>query len=152
MNNNILLIDSREKKFKHITDYFDKINQEYIITKLETADYMFYKNYNVVIDRKMGLIEVASNLCNSVSHLRVVREIERAKELNVKRFIFLIEEPKITCIDDVENWSSKYSKVKGSTLKKILLTMSEKYKIEFLFCPKKDMGKKIIELLKKEGE
>ena len=90
MNNNILLIDSRERKFKHITDYFDKINQEYIITKLETADYMFYKNYNVVIDRKMGLIEVASNLCNSASHLRIVREIERAKELNVKKFIFLI--------------------------------------------------------------
>lgn len=145
--NNIILCDTREKGNKQILEYFDKIGQEYIITKLDTGDYMMYKDYSVVIDRKQNLLELAGNLCRSSEHFRVVREIQRAKELNVKRFIFLIAESKITCIDEVENWSSKYSKVKGSTLKKILDTMSKKYEIEFLFVKKSEMAKKIIELL-----
>ena len=145
--NNLILVDTREKGHKKILEHFDKVGQEYITTKLDTADYMIYKNYDVLIDRKDSILELAGNLCKTSEHYRVVREIQRAKELGCKRFIFLVADQKITCVDEVENWTSKYSKVKGSTLQKILNTMSQKYEIEFQFVKKSEMPSKIIALL-----
>ena len=145
--NNLILVDTREKGHKKILEYFDKVGQEYITTKLDSGDYMLYKNYNVLIDRKDSILELAGNLCKTSEHYRVVREIQRAKELGCKRFIFLVADQKITCVDEVENWTSKYSKVKGSTLQKILNTMSQKYEVEFQFVKKSEMPSKIIALL-----
>ena len=145
--NNLILVDTREKGHKKILEHFDKDGQEYITTKLDAGDYMIYKNYDVLIDRKDSILELAGNLCKTSEHYRVVREIQRAKELGCKRFIFLVADQKITCIDEVENWTSKYSKVKGSTLRKILTTMSQKYEVEFHFVKKSEMPSKIIALL-----
>ena len=148
--NNLILVDTREKGHKKILEYFDKVGQEYLTTKLDSGDYMIYKKFDILIDRKDSVLELAGNLCRTSEHYRVVREIERAKELGCKRFIFLIADPKITCIDEVENWTSKYSKVKGLTLKKILTTMTEKYKIEFQFVKKSEMASRIIAILTNE--
>lgn len=145
--NNVILVDTREKGNKSILEYFESIDQEYIITKLDSADYMFYKDYSVLIDKKQNLLELAGNLCKTAEHYRINREIERAREKGCKRFIFLIAESKITCIDEVENWANKYSRVKGLTLMKIMKTMQERYGVEFIFCKRLEMGKKIIELL-----
>ena len=145
--NNLILVDTREKGHKKILEHFDKDGQEYITTKLDAGDYMLYKNYDVLIDRKDRILELAGNLCRTSEHYRVVREIGRAKELGCKRFIFLVADQKITCVDEVENWTSKYSKVKGSTLQKILNTMSQKYEVEFQFVKKSEMPSKIIALL-----
>lgn len=145
--NNLILVDTREKGHKKILEHFDKDEQEYITTKLDAGDYMLYKNYDVLIDRKDSILELAGNLCRTSEHYRVVREIQRAKELGCKRFIFLVADQKITCVDEVENWTSKYSKVKGSTLQKILNTMIQKYEVEFQFVKKSEMPSKIIALL-----
>ena len=45
---------------------------------------------------------------------------------------------------------SLYTKVRPEILQKIMETMMKKYGVEFVFCKKKEMGKKIVELL--EGE
>lgn len=145
--NNLILVDTREKGHKKILEHFDNVGQEYLTTKLDAGDYMLYKNYDVLIDRKDSILELAGNLCRTSEHYRVVREIQRAKELGCKRFIFLVADQKITCVDEVENWTSKYSKVKGSTLQKILNTMSQKYEVEFQFVKKSEMPSKIIALL-----
>lgn len=145
--NNLILVDTREKGHKKILEHFDNVGQEYLTTKLDAGDYMLYKNYDVLIDRKDSILELAGNLCKTSEHYRVVREIGRAKELGCKRFIFLVADQKITCVDEVENWTSKYSKVKGSTLQKILNTMSQKYEVEFQFVKKSEMPSKIIALL-----
>ena len=148
---NIIICDTREKGNKKILEYFDNVKQDYIVSKLEAGDYMLYKNYNVIIDKKDGLLEVAHNLCNTQEHQRVVREINRAKELGCKRFIFLIQDDKIKSVEDIKNWSSAHTKVRGDVLLKIMTTMKSKYGVKFIIVPKKNMGAYIIKLLKLKG-
>ena len=145
--NNIIICDTREKGNKKILEYFDKVGQDYIISKLDSGDYMKYKDYSTIIDKKDGLLELSHNLCNTLEHQRINREIERAKELGCNNFIFLIQDNKIKSLEDIKNWSSPHTKVKGETLLKIMQTMKERYKIRFIICNKKNMGAKIIELL-----
>ncbi len=144
---NLIVCDTREKGNKKILEYFDKVNQDYIVSKLDAGDYMLYKNYSTIIDKKDGLLELAHNLCNTLEHQRILREIAKAKELGCENFIFLIQDNKIKTSEDIKNWSSPHTKVKGETLLKIMQTMKQRYGIKFMVCEKKNMGKKIIELL-----
>ena len=148
--NNLIIVDTREKGHKKILEYFDKIGQDYIISKLDFGDYMIYKKNDVVIDRKNNLLELAGNLCHTSEHERVKREIARAKEDGCKEFIFLISESKIKTVEDIKNWNSPHTKVKGSTLLKIMSTMAKKYGVKFIICPRKKMGEKILEILNKK--
>ena len=143
----IVIVDTREKGHKKILEYFDNNNINYIVSKLDYGDYMIYNNNNVVIDRKNNLLELAGNLCHTTEHERIKREISRAKDDGCKDFIFLISESKIKSIEDIKNWSSPHTKVRGATLLKIMQTMKGKYGVRFIFCEKKKMGERIIELL-----
>ncbi len=143
----IIICDTRERKNKKILEYFDEARQDYIISKLDAGDYMKYKDYSTIIDKKDGLLEVAHNLCNTQEHQRVVREINRAKELGCKRFIFLIQDDKIKSVEDIKNWASMHTKVRGEVLLKIMITMKSKYGVEFMIVPKAKMGAYIIKLL-----
>lgn len=156
MNNFVVLRDTRQQKEKHIVKEFDKQNILHIQTKLDSADYMvikydkskgFYKDYSVLIDTKKDLLELCGNLCHNTEHQRILREIELGKELGAKNFIFLIGDNKIKTINDIKNWTSPHTKVNGTTLLKIMVTMHKKYGVRFIIVPKKEMGKKIIELL-----
>lgn len=143
----IVLCDTREKQNKNIISYFDKNNIDYIITKLDAGDYTLYKDFSTIIDKKNGLLELSKNLCNTKEHERIKRELERARKLECKDFIFLIQDSKIKSVEDIKNWSSPHTRVRGETLLKIMLTMKKKYDVRFIICSKKDMAKKIIELL-----
>lgn len=149
--NNLIIVDTREKGHKSILKYFDEHNVDYIISKLDYGDYMLYKNNSTVIDRKDNLLELAGNLCHTNEHERIKREIQRAKDDGCKDFIFLISESKIKSLEDIKNWSSPHTKVKGSVLLKIMQTMKERYGVRFIICKRSDMGKKIIELLGDKG-
>lgn len=142
----IIICDTREKGNKKILEYFDSVKQDYIISKLDAGDYMIYKNYSTIIDKKDGLLEICSNLCHTAEHARVVREVELAHSLGCDNFIFLIQ-GNIKSESDIKNWSSPHTKVRGETLLKILKTFKEHHNCKFIFVDKKDMGKKIIELL-----
>lgn len=145
---NIIICDTREKGNKKILEYFDSVGQDYIISKLDAGDYMLYKDYTTIIDKKDTLLELAGNLCNTLEHKRINREIDKAKELGCKDFIFLIQDSKIKSIEDIKNWHSSYMpKVKGETLLKIMNTMRKKYDVRFIIVPKKNMGEMIIKLL-----
>ena len=145
--NNIIIVDTREKGHKKILEYFDKVGQDYIVSKLNAGDYMLYKDYTTIIDKKDGLLELAGNLCNTKEHERVKREIAKARELGCENFIFLIQDNKIKSLEDINNWTSKYTKVKGSTLIKIMNTMKQKYGVRFIIVPRAKMGATIIKLL-----
>lgn len=149
---NLIICDTREKGHKSIIKYFDEHNIDYITSKLDYGDYMLYKDNSVVIDRKDSLLEISHNLCNNLEHQRINREIAKAREDGCKEFIFLISESKINSAEDIKNWSSSHTKVKGETLYKIMLTMKEKYNVRFMFCKKKEMGKMIIKLLRGEKD
>lgn len=152
------MADTRQQKDKYITDYFDKHDVMWFRVTLSTADYMLVKcddksvrrDYTVLIDTKKDVEEIAGNLCNTQEHKRIDREVARAKELGCKEFIFLICDSKIKTVDDLKNWKSKRTKVKGSTLFKIMSTMHKKYGIRFIFTDKKNAGKYVYKLLTKE--
>lgn len=157
MKDFIILTDTRQQKEKHILKEFDKQKILHIRTNLESADYMavrydnkkgFYKDYSILIDTKKDLLEICGNLCHTSEHERVKREIEKAKQLGCKKFIFLIAEDKIKTSEDIKHWKSKFTRVKGNVLLKIMTTMAKKYGVKFIICPKKNIGKKIIEILR----
>ncbi len=140
-------LDTRNQKDSYVTDYFDKHNIKWIRNKLYSGDVKLLNDTRVIIDLKANLEEIAHNLCNTQEHLRIHKEIDRAREIQCEEFIFLIKEDKIKSIEDLQNWSSKRTKVKGSTLLKAMTTMSKKYGVKFIIVPKKEMGAKIIKLL-----
>jgi predicted adenine nucleotide alpha hydrolase (AANH) superfamily ATPase len=111
---------------------------------------MLYKDYTTIIDKKDGLLELSGNLCNAKEHNRIKREIAKARELGCKNFIFLIQDSRIKSLEDINNWTSKYTKVKGSTLLKIMNTMKQKYGVRFIIVPRTKMGATIINLLNKK--
>ena len=138
-------IDSREKKNKNITDYFDRNHIEYEIKKLDTGDYMSSDNPFVSVDKKFGLGEIAGNLCSKDCG-RFYREVRRAKENGIK-LIFLIEEPNIKSLADVSSWQSKYSKISGKRLQEEMYKIGIAYNITWVFCDKRSSGRMIVELL-----
>ena len=142
----IIIADTRERKNKHILDYFEKNNQDYVISKLESGDYMYYKDYSIIIDKKDGLKELAYNLCRQAEHDRVIREIELAQSLGCKNFIFLVQ-CNVKSEEDIKKWKSPHTKVKGETLLKVLKTFAKHHNVRFIFCERKKMGERIIELL-----
>lgn len=147
--NNLIICDTRERGNKKILEYFDKVGQDYIVSKLESGDYMVFKQFKTIIDKKDGLLELSHNLCNSLEHERLKREIQRARELGCEDFIFLIQDNKIKTAEDIKNWSSPHTKVRGETLFKIINTMKERYGVRFMIVPKREMGKTIVDLLTK---
>ena len=161
MNDFLILTDTRQQKESHILKEFDKQGIIHIRTGLPSADYMvvrhdptkkFYLDYSTLIDTKKDVEEIAGNLCNSQSHERIKREIQKGKDLGCENFVFLIGDNKIKSIKDLQEWESTRTRVKGSVLVKVMSTMRERYGCRFIIVPKVKMGEKIIELLKKEGE
>ena len=145
----ILQVDTRERRYEHVINYFDSQNIKWIKSKCVVGDYINLENPMVVIDRKKDLQEVAGNVCQQ--HDRFVRECELAKELGYK-LIVLVEEPNIKELVDVCGWFNWRKKknpkaVNGKTLYKIMDTMRNKYGIEWQFTTKQKCGEKIVELL-----
>ena len=147
-----IIVDTREQKYNHVTDYFDEKGIKWYRSKLICGDYQNPENPMIIIDRKKDLQEVAGNVCQQ--HERFVRELELAKELGYK-LIVLVEEPNITTLQNVCSWYNWRRKknpkaVNGRTLYKIMSTMSEKYDITWEFTKKENCGKRIVELLSEE--
>lgn len=145
----IIQIDTREQKYDHVVRYFDSQGIKHVRSKCVVGDYVNLENPMVVVDRKQNLQEVAGNVCQQ--HDRFVRELELAKELGYKLYV-LVEDPTIKSLDQVccwYNWRKKTNPkaISGKTLYKIMLTMSEKYGVEWQFCKKSECGKRIAELL-----
>lgn len=160
-NNFVILTDTRQQKDNHITKEFDKQGILHIRTGLPSADYMalrydnkkgMYLDYSILIDTKKDIEEIVGNLCNTQSHERVKREIFKGQELGAKEFVFLINGGKVKTVEDLQNWTSKRTKVTGKTLYKVICTMKERYNVRFIICPRKDMGRKILEILKNENK
>lgn len=144
-----IIVDTREQKYNHVTDYFDKQDVKWVRSKLICGDYQNPMNPMVIIDRKKDLQEVAGNVCQQ--HDRFVRELELAKELGYK-MIILVEDPTITSLPKVCSWYNWRRKknpkaVSGKTLFRIMSTMQAKYGITWEFTTKERCGETIVRLL-----
>ena len=148
----IYIIDSREKwtqpgsRDTHIKNYFERHQIPYEVRKLDVGDYT-YEGSNIVVDRKCGLSEVASNLLNRNDSARFWREVRRAKEQGLKLIILVEAGPAVKNINDVVKWKSKYSPVTGRSLIDRMIQVEMAYSVRWVFCSKASTAKRIIELL-----
>lgn len=146
--------DTRQKpdKNKHIASQLNKLGHEVVRSKLVVGDYTWATDQSTCVDTKFGLMEVASNLTQG--HERFRRECELANKLGI-RLVILIQEENIKTLGDVNGWYNWRKKknpraISGKQLFKIMNTMGEKYNVTWLFCPKRLVGKYIVEILKGE--
>lgn len=145
----IIQVDTREQKYDHVTNYFDRKKIKWLRSKCVVGDYINLENPMVVIDRKQSLQEVAGNVCQG--HARFVRELQLAKDLGYK-LIILIEDPEIKTLGDVPSWYNWRIKknpkaINGKKLFRIMKTIEEKYGIEWKFTTKSKCGETIVQLL-----
>ena len=142
----MIIVDSREKKHQHILDYFDRHHEQYQIKALSTGDYMDSDCPGITIDRKKDLQELAGNLCTK-DH-RFWREARRSHDEGLKMIVLIEQGGQIKTMNDVKNWTSKYTKVTGRRLYEEMFRIHVAYQIEFLFCDKSNTGKRILEILR----
>ena len=147
----IIQVDTREKAraIRLILAEFARQDVEVISSKLWIGDYARIDNLTTVIDRKQNLNELAGNIVEKRFHA----EIQRAHDHGVK-IIFLIEHGHgVKDLLDVLFWNNPRLKesprcISGEHLYKSMLTLSERYGVEWQFCTKRETGRRIIEILK----
>lgn len=168
----LIQIDSREKAraIKKILETFEKQQVEHLVSKLPYGDYMNYDNPRLVIDRKQNLGELVNNLLDEpekdkfgyykryddgtpmTPRRRFFRELEGAQKHGIKMIILCEHGRNVKNLDDVAKWENPRLKVSpmamsGERLQKLLIVISKKYDVDFVFCEKHQTGKRIIELL-----
>lgn len=148
----IIQIDTREKEraVKKILAEFDRRNITHISSKLYVGDYMSFDNPRVIIDRKQNLLEICTNVCQQKK--RFTAELARASQAGIRLIILCEHSKDIKTLDDVKQWINPRLKespmaVSGERLYKILLSLKNRYNVEFEFCDKMNTGSRIIELL-----
>ena len=148
----MLIVDSREKKWKHIEDYLWTHNIEYKIQKLDFGDYMLTEKPSICIDRKANLDEISHNLMSGKGNYhRFLNEVKRAKSSGV-HLVILIEGTNCKSMDDVKKWRSKYSSVTGSWLYTQMKNLSYGFGVEWRFCKSNQTAKEIFKILKGDHE
>lgn len=142
----MIICDTREQRNEHVLDYFERNGIEYKIQKLDTGDYMLEGSPGLTIDRKRNLGELCGNLF-SRDRGRFWREIRRAQETGIKMIVLIEHGGKVKRLDDVKRWRGKYTRVTGTALYNEICRVSIAYGVEFIFCSKKETGRKIFEIL-----
>lgn len=142
--------------------------------KLKKADLV--GDIKMAVDRKNSIDEICGNVCSTTSaHERFRDEVILAQKCGCK-FYVLIEDEKVTSLDDLEHWQNPREKkyfyykalmaqgkklrmilpkqppASGKKLAKALRTMEEKYGVKFVFCKPIDAAARIVEILKGGNE
>lgn len=148
-----IIYDSREKPdaIRAILAEFERSGVEYIKQKLDVGDYINPERPGIVIDRKQSLGELCTNLCSPHDKGRFWRELKRAREQQIRLIVLCEHGHGIRKIEDVRNWKNPYGQVSGRDLMERIYRTHIGYGVEFLFCDKRETGKRIIELLGEDG-
>lgn len=147
-----IIVDTREKPkaVRKILQTFENEGVAWISSKLYVGDYQRIDNGLLVVDRKQNLTELAGNLTQG--HKRFRDELERAKRAKIALVVLCEHGGQIRSIEDVRSWQNPRLKespqaITGERMARIMETMSEKYGVEWLFCDKRQTGRRIIEIL-----
>ena len=148
----MIQVDTREKAhiIQHILDDFDGMGVEWEKRKLDVGDYVNLDNPRISVDRKHNLAEVVNNV--GQDHKRFVAELARAQKLGIRLVILIEHSRKIRKVDDVLHWVNPRLAVSplaisGERLYKIMISMSQKYGVEWQFCEKRQTARRICEIL-----
>jgi hypothetical protein len=105
--NFMILYDTREQQNTHVLDYFDKAKIKYKKQKIDEGDYTaiitkrpemgIYRDlyFKVGVERKNSVDELAGNLAeesDTRDDIRLIRELRRAKEKNIKMYLVIEDE------------------------------------------------------------
>ena len=143
----MLIVDSREKKWKHIEDYLWAHNIEYKIQKLDFGDYMLTEKPDICIDRKANLDEISHNLMSGKENYhRFLKEVKRAKSSGV-HLVILIEGTNCISMEDVNQWQSKHSSITGGWLYTQMKNLYYAFGVEWRFCKYDYTAKEILRIL-----
>ena len=154
----VLLEDTRNQvgKHKNIEDYCRRQGIEIIRSKLLVGDYMLTGEGSggISVDTKYGVPELASNCFQE--HERFREECMTAQKCGIQ-LIVLTEE--VLPGGLLENWRSPLGRdgkprflFDPARLKKVMITMQEKYQVKFRFCDGRSTGKVLLEYLKGERQ
>lgn len=168
----ILLEDTRQQAQKHAAKHkwFAANDIELRRCRLYVGDYTLPTNQFICVDTKKDIQELIGDVCGK-QHERFRNECLRAQEAGIK-LIVLVEDDggyidkkqtiynkPVRSVNDLFSWKNPRafiwrkgkqlypSATKGATLAKVLITMNQKYGVEFHFCSKEGSAKRIIDIL-----
>lgn len=157
--NFVILYDTREQQNQHILDFFDKKKVKYKKKKIDEGDYMAIITaredmgitrdlyFNIAVERKGSVDELAGNLAEKRDDyrddIRLERELKRAKQKGTMIYL-LVEDKK-----GMENIrASNYRSMYGSKAFEAKLASIEiNYLKGLKFVDKKDAGREILKIL-----
>lgn len=149
--------DTRNKagKHKNIEQYCAKNNIEIVRQSLCVGDYTLPADHRVCIDTKKDLLELIMDLGNDKS--RFYKEVQRAIHFGIKLIVLTEHGGNIHGISDVGSWNNpilnpmhpRYSPkaMTGRELMERIYRCHTAYGTEFLFCDKRNTGRRVVELL-----
>ena len=155
-----LYSDTRQQagKHNHVEQYCRRHGIEIVRQCLSVGDYMLDPvNGKISVDTKENLLEIAKNICSS-DHRRFKDEVVRANEMGIKLIVLVEELPPFGSVDlwEVPRWKSSnewhrygdpMTLIDPKTLRKAMLTMTEKYGVQFRFCTRRQSPGRIIKYL-----
>lgn len=145
--------DTRQQAGKHDIKhgYFETHDVELLRCKLPFGDYA--PPPRVSIDTKANMDEIANNICGQ-EHKRFINECKAAKAAGCQLIILVENTVGVTDISEVHRWinpRSVYSPkcVQGPRLQKAMMTISDRYGVQFRFCTPEEAGAVIKEILER---
>ncbi|ABQ23600.1 ERCC4 domain-containing protein [Clostridium kluyveri] len=157
--NFMIIYDTREQKNQHILDFLDKKKIKYKKKKIDEGDYTAIITarpdmgisrdlyFNVAVERKNSVDELASNLGEKREDyrddIRLERELKRARQKGT--MIYLVVEDK-NGMENIEkgNYRSQYG---SKAFEAKLASIEVNYLRGIRFVDKKDAGRTILKLL-----
>lgn len=157
--NFMVLYDTREQQNQHILSYFDKKKIKYKRQKIDEGDYTAIITakpdigisrdlyFNVAIERKNSVDELAGNLCEKRDDyrddIRLERELKRARQKGT--MVYLLVEDK-NGMENIQkgNYRSQYS---SKAFEAKLASIEINYLKGIRFVDKIESGRAILKLL-----
>ena len=143
----IIIQDTREKIPWDFLEYEGCEAQ--VVEKLEAGDYMIKDNYDIIIDRKHSVSELAINLGKYIKRFRA--ELERMQKYKFRYIICEFPYDKLLMFPQGCNLPKSVVnriRVKGIFLAKKTGILAEEFGVEFVFCANRiEAEMKAMELL-----
>ena len=147
----VLYEDTRQQIGKHenIRKYCEKNGIEIIRQSLNVGDYQIAGKGDISVDTKYGVPELAIDVFQD--HDRFRDECLRAQRCGIQLIVLVEEQLPGGRLD---NWRSPIGwdglpmhKFNPETLRKVIITMQEKYGVKFRFCNPRSTGRILIDYL-----
>lgn len=145
-----IIEDTRQKSGMHELkhQHFEEIGVKLVRNMLPFGDYALPPS--ISIDTKADMAEIANNIGSD--HKRFKKECIAARDAGCQLIILVENTEGISSVNEVHRWINpeliyRPRAITGERLQKAMLTMSERYGVQFEFCKPEESAKRIMELL-----